>query len=119
MGPALNIGASFGLFLASLFGFVIALPVALFLAFWMSAVRSRWIVVLGALLGALIGFIGVYGWVGTLIYNTILPGADVAPTFFGSLLICSAAGLIGGILLDLIVGRMTSRSYRRREVAHE
>ena len=118
MGPALQVPID-GIFLGDFFGFLLALPVALFLAFWMSAVKSRWIVVLGAFVGALIGFVFILGWVGTLIYDTQLPGANAAATFFGSLLLCSVLGIAGGIILDLIVARRTRRDYRRQVVVHE
>ena len=118
MGPALIINPSDGFFIADIFGFIIALPMALFLAFWMSAVKRRMVVVAGAFLGALLGFLVILGWVDTLIYDTPLPNASPVSTFFGSVLICSAAGLAGGILADLIVARLTSRDYRRPSV-HE
>lgn|SRR5579859_42134 len=108
-----------GIFQGDFFGFILALPTALFLAFWMSAVKRRGIVVLGAFIGALIGFIVILGWVGTLIYDQPLPNANPAATFFGSLLICSVLGLAGGIILDLIVARRSSRDYRRRVLVHE
>jgi quinol-cytochrome oxidoreductase complex cytochrome b subunit len=108
-----------GIFQGDFLGFILALPVALFLAFWMSAVKRRAIVVLGAFIGALIGFIVILGWVGTLIYDQPLPNANPAATFFGSLLICSVLGLAGGIILDLIVARRSSRDYRRRVLVHE
>ena len=84
MGPALQVPID-GIFIGDIFGFILALPVALFLAFWMSAVKSRWIVVLGALIGAVIGFVFILGWVGTLIYDTPLPNASPPAVFFGSL----------------------------------
>ena len=112
--PAFMINPTDGIFLADLFGFLISLPVSLFLAFWISAVRSRGAVISGAFAGALLGFLIILGWVGTLIYNTPLPGADPAPTFFGSLLLCSALGLVCAMLADLALGRANSRDYRRR-----
>ena len=118
MGPALQVPID-GIFIGDIFGFILALPVALFLAFWMSAVKSRWIVVLGALIGAVIGFVFILGWVGTLIYSTPLPNASPPAVFFGSLLLCSVLGLAGGIILDLIVARRTRRDYRRQAVVHE
>lgn len=117
-GPALIINPGDGILIADFFGFLLSLPIALFLAFWMSAVKRRWIVVLGALIGAFIAFLIIFGWVGTLIYDTDLPNAQPAAVFFGSLLFCSAARLVGGILLDLIVARATRREYRRSAPAH-
>ena len=118
--PALMINPSSGVFIGDLFGFILSLPTALFLAFWMSAVRNRTAVVVGAFIGCLIGFLAILAWVGTLIFDTELPGANGATTFFGSLLICSICGLSAAILADLIVARRTSRDYRRaQQLAHE
>jgi len=119
-GPALQIIDPSGIFLADLFGLILSLPIALFLAFWMSAVKNRLVVVLGAFLGAFLAFLIILGWVGTLIYDTVLPGANPGGAFFGSLFLCSALGLSLGIIADLIVARMTSRDYRRSAAAaHE
>lgn len=113
MGPALIINPGDGYFIADIFGFIIALPMALFLVFWMSSVKRRGVVVAGAFLGALLGFLIILGWVDTLIFDTPLPNASAPATFFGSVLICSVLGLAGGILADLIVARLTRRDYRR------
>jgi len=119
-GPELNINLSSGITIGGYWGYVLALLVSPFLAFWMSAVKNHWLVVLGAFIGCLIGFLAILAWVGTLIFDTELPGASGAATFFGSVLICSAAGVVGGILMDLIVARRTSRYYRRsQQLAHE
>jgi drug/metabolite transporter (DMT)-like permease len=75
-------------------------------------------VVFGALIGALITWFAILCWAGTVIYNTPLPGADGASTFFGSLLACSAAGLSLAILTDLWVARRSSRDYSQQQ-AHE
>ena len=116
--PALQVPID-GTFIADFFGFLLALPVSLFLAFWMSAVRNRLTVVIGAFAGALLGFVVILGWVGTLIYSTPLPGANPGATFFGSLLMCSALGISGGIILDLIMARLNRRDYfRQAHAAH-
>lgn len=112
-GPALIIVDNQGVFLADLFGLILALPIALFLAFWMSAVKRRSVVVLGAFIGSFLGFLGILAWVGELIYDSVLPGANPGSVFFGSLLINSAAGLVFGIGADLIVAKATRRDYRR------
>jgi hypothetical protein len=112
-GPALIIVDNQGIFLADLFGLILALPMALFLAFWMSAVKRRSAVVVGAFIGSFLGFLIILGWVGELIYDTVLPGANPGSTFFGSLLLCSAAGLSFGVLADLLVARLTRKDYRR------
>lgn len=119
-GPELNINLSSGITIGDYWGYVLALLISPFLAFWMSAVKNHWLVVLGAFIGCLIGFFAILAWVGTLIFDTELPGATGAATFFGSVLICSATGVIGGILMDLVVARRTSRYYRRsQQLAHE
>ena len=113
MGPALIINPSDGFFIADIFGFIIALPMALFLAFWMSAVKRPMVVVIGAFAGCFLGFLIILGWVGTLIFDTTLPGASTGATFFGSVLFNSALGLVFAIFADLIVARLTARDYRR------
>jgi hypothetical protein len=100
------------IFMGDIFGFVLALPISLFMAFWLSAVKKRAAVVVGAFLGALIAFVGILVWADSL------PGANGGATFFGSLFFCSAAALVGGIITDLLVARITSRDYRR-SIAHE
>ena len=118
-GPTLIIVDNQGIFLADLFGLILALPIALFLAFWMSAVKRRAVVVLGAFIGSFIGFLVILAWVGELIFDTVLPGANPGSTFFGSLLINSAMGLVFGILADLLVARATRSDYRRPVTAPE
>ena len=118
-GPALQIVDNQGIFLADLFGFILSLPVALFLAFWISNVKRPMVVVIGAFIGSFFGFLVILGWVGTLIYDTVLPNASPGSTFFGSLLLCSATGIVFGIVSDLIVARLTARDYRRPAVASE
>jgi hypothetical protein len=119
MGPALMINPGSGVFIGDFFGFLLALPISLFLAFWLSAVKSRGVVVFGAFVGALLGFIIILGWVGTLIYDTELPGANGGAAFFGSLFFCSILGLSVGILTDLLVARQNSRDYRRPSSINE
>ncbi len=118
--PALIINPSSGIFIGDFFGFLLALPVTLFLAYWMSEVKNHAAVVIGAFVGAFIGFVAIYAWVGTLIYDTELPGANGAATFFGSLLLCSALGLSVAIISDLVVARRSRRDYRRpSQMVHE
>jgi hypothetical protein len=102
------------IFIGDIFGFVLALPISLFMAFWLSAVKKRAAVVVGAFLGALIAFVGILVWANSLPSANGNGGA----TFFGSLFFCSAAALVGGIITDLLVARITSRDYRR-SIAHE
>jgi hypothetical protein len=113
-GPALQIIDSQGIFLGDLFGFILALPLALFLVYWMSAVKRHMAVVTGAFIGSFLGFLIILGWVGTLIYDTVLPNATAGGTFFGSLLFCSALGLSFGVISDLVIARLTASDYRRQ-----
>lgn len=118
-GPALMIIDHQGIFEASLVGFILSLPIVLLLAYWMSAVKRPMVVVTGAFIGGFLGFLIILGWVGTLIYDTVLPGATSGATFFGSLLFCSALGLSVAVIADLVVARMTAKDYRRPSVVHE
>ena len=118
-GPALIIVDNQGVFVADLIGLILSLPIAMFLAFWMSAVRRRAVVVLGAFIGGFIGFLIILAWVGELIFDTVLPGANPGSVFFGSLFVCSICGLVGGILADLAVARLTRRDYRRPSAVSE
>ena len=118
-GPALQIIDHQGIFEANLLGFILSLPIVLFLAYWMSAVKRPMVVVIGGFIGSFLGFLIILAWVGTLIFDTVLPGATVGGTFFCSLLFCSALGLSFAVLSDLIVARMTAKDYRRPVVVHE
>ena len=116
--PTLNFDPGSAIFIGDTFGFILAVPITLFLAFWLSSVKNPMAVVFGALIGAFIGLFAILCWVGTVIFDTPLPGADGASTFFGSLLLCSATGLITAILTDLWVARRSSRDYSQQQ-AHE
>lgn len=117
--PALKIPID-GLFIADLCGFILALPISLFLAFWLSEVKNRMTVVMGAFAGSLLGFLAILGLVDTLIFDQPLPNATPPATFFGSVLLCSVLGLSAAIILDLIVAQRNRRDYRRPSaVAHE
>ncbi len=107
-----------GIFIGDIWGFILSLLIVPFLAFWISAVKNKMVVVLGGIVGSALGFIIILGWVGTLVYDTPLPGANGGSTFFGSLLLCSALGLSLAIILDLLVARANKEDYRRRSV-HE
>jgi ABC-type antimicrobial peptide transport system permease subunit len=69
--------------------------------------------VVGAFIGALLGFLIILGWAGTLIYDQPLPGANGASVFFGSLFFCTVLGISGGILTDLLIARRNRRDYLR------
>ncbi len=118
MTPALNVNIGDPIFIGNLFGLILALPISLFLAYWLSAVKNHLAVVFGALIGALLGFFIILGWAGTLIYDTPLPGANGGSVFFGSVLFCSICGLIGGILTDMFIARLHRNDYQRQAI-HE
>jgi hypothetical protein len=101
------------IFIGDFFGFLISIPISLFLAFWLSAVKKRAAVVVGAFVGALIGFLIILGWAGTLIYDKPLPGANGGSVFFGSLFFCTVLGISAGILTDLLIARKSRRDYLR------
>ncbi|HLZ61214.1 MAG TPA: PTS sucrose transporter subunit IIBC [Ktedonosporobacter sp.] len=104
-----------GILIGDIFGLILALPIALFLAYWLSSVKNHWAVVIGALVSAIIGFVVLYGWASSL----TAPGANGAAVFFGSVMFCSIMGLIGGILSDLLLARINNRDYRRTAHEHE
>jgi hypothetical protein len=114
VNPALQIIDNQGVFIGAIFGLILALPVALFLAFWMSAVKRKGAVIFGAFLGGIIGFVIILAWAGTLIFSTPLEGATGAAVFFSSVLLCSITALSGGILVDLLVARYSARDYRKQ-----
>jgi hypothetical protein len=111
--PAFNVNIGDPIFIGDFFGFLISIPVSLFLAFWLSAVKKRAAVVVGAFVGALLGFLIILGWAGTLIYDKPLPGANGGSVFFGSLFFCTVLGLSAGILTDLLIARKSRRDYLR------
>ena len=111
--PALNVNLGDPVFIGDFFGFLLSIPISLFLAFWLSAVKKRAAVVVGAFIGALLGFLIILGWAGTLIYDQPLPGANGASVFFGSLFFCTVLGISGGILTDLLIARKSRRDYLR------
>lgn len=116
-GPELQWIDPAGVFWGALFGLLLSLPVSLFLAFWMSAVRNRAAVVFGAFLGGIVSFLIVLGWAGTLVYDTVLPGASGGNVFFGTVLFAAAVELIFGIAFDLLIARANRRDYRRSAAA--
>ncbi len=118
MLPALKFSLGDPIFIVDFWGTVIALPIALFLVFWLSNVKNKVGVIGGALVGILIGFLGVLCIVGTLIHPQPLPNVDGVATFFSTVLLNSALGLAAGILADLIISRRNENDYRRN-VQHE
>ena len=119
-GPELMLIDPAGVFWGALFGLIISLPIALFLSFWMSAVRNRMAVVFGAFVGGILAFLIILGWAGTLIYSTPLPGATGGEVFFGSIFFAAAIELVFGMGFDLLLARTNRRDYRRATVAaHE
>lgn len=118
-GPELIIVDNQGIFWADLLGLILALPIAMFLAFWMSEVKRPAMVVLGAFIGGFLGFLIILAWVDELIFDTVLPGASPGNVFFGSLFFCSAMALVGAIVTDVAVARATRRDYRRPSAVSE
>ncbi len=111
--PALIINPGDPLFIGAVFGFILAVPIALFLAYWISDVKKKMAVVIGAFIGSFVGLIGVLSWVDTLVFSTPLPRADGVSTFFSTIFLCSVLGLVGAMLTDLFVARRTAHDYRR------
>ena len=107
-----------GIFIGDFWGTVLSVPIALFLAFWLSNVKNKIAVIGGALIGILLGFFGILCIVGTVFRPTPLPNVDGVTIFFSALLLNSALGLIFGIGTDLIIANRNERNYRR-EVQHE
>jgi len=119
-GPELMLIDPAGVFWGALFALLLSLPISLFLAFWMSAVRNRAAVVFGAFLGGILAFLIILGWAGTLIYDTPLPGASGGEVFFGSVLFIAIVELVFGMGFDLLIARANRRDYRRAAaMAHE
>jgi hypothetical protein len=106
-----------GVFIADIFGFILSLLFAPFLTFWLSAVKNRAAVVIGSIVGGVLGFFIIYAWAGPLFTGKDLTNVQPAAVFFGSLLFCTIMGVIGGMIVDLLVARASSRDYRRP--AHE
>jgi hypothetical protein len=113
MMPALSVNIGDPIFIGDFWGFVLAIPISLFLAFWLSSVKKRTAVVIGAFVGALLGFLIILGWAGTLIFDKPLPGANGTSVFFGSVLFCTVLGLSAAILTDLQVARKNRKDYLR------
>jgi hypothetical protein len=107
-----------GIFIADIFGFILALPIALFLSFWMSAARNKMAVILGSLVGAVIGFLVING-VAATIAKTAPSLVQPAAVFFGSLIFCATMAISAGAITDLLVGRTRSRDYNPTNLAHE
>ncbi|MBV9258020.1 MAG: PTS sucrose transporter subunit IIBC [Ktedonobacteraceae bacterium] len=109
-----------GIFIGDIFGFILALPISLFLAYWLSAVKNHFAVVIGAFVGALIGFLILLAWAGPLLRNTDLEGANGGSVFFGSLLLCSILAVVCAMTTDLLIARSRRRDYIRQAAeAHE
>jgi hypothetical protein len=112
--PALIINPGDPIFIGAFWGLVLALPISLFLAYWISAVKNHLAVVFGALVGDIIAFLIMLSWLDTLIFPTPPVSANGAATFFSSVLFCSTLGLVGGIVTDLLIARRTRRAYLRQ-----
>jgi Kef-type K+ transport system membrane component KefB len=113
----MTINPSDGVFIADIFGFLLSLLFAPFLTFWVSAVKKRSAVVIGGIIGEVLGFFIIYGWAGPLFTGKDLTNVQPAAVFFGSLLFCTALGVVCGMIVDLLVARSSEHDYRRP--AHE
>lgn len=111
--PSLVLNPGDPIFIGAVFGFLLSVPVALFLAYWISDVKKKIAVVSGAFVGSFVGLVAVLSWVDTLVFSTPLPKADGVSTFFSTILLCSVLGLVGGMLTDLVVARRMAHDYRR------
>jgi hypothetical protein len=107
-----------GILIADIFGLILALPVSLFLAFWMSAVRSKAAVICGALIGGIIGFFIIDGVTATIVKSNPASFSGAA-TFFGSLIFCTAMAIAGGMVTDLLLGRNPRQYSDGSDFAHE
>lgn len=103
-----------GIFIGDLFGFILALPISLFLAYWLSAVKNHVAVIVGAFVGTLLGFLILLAWAGPLITGTDLNGANGGSVFFGAILLCSIMGVVFAMTTDLIIARRNKRDYIRQ-----
>jgi len=115
---ALNFSLGDPIFIGDIFGMILALPISLFLAFWISNVKNKAAVIGGALAGVIIAFLIILCVFGTLIHPAPFPNVNGVSTFFGSVLFCAVLGLTAGIVTDLIVAARNSRDYRR-QIEHE
>lgn len=114
--PAFNVNLGDPIFIGDFWGFILAIPISLFLAFWLSAVKNHVAVIIGAFVGTLLGFLILLGWAGTLIFATPLKGVNGGAVFFGSVLFCSVLGLSAGILTDLLIAGKNRKDYRRSTI---
>jgi hypothetical protein len=110
--PALQVSFSDPIVIGDLWAFILSLPTALLISLWIGSgsIKHPAMGALGALLGAFLGFLIILGWIGTLIFSTPLPGANGVTTFFGSLLLCSALGVMGCIFTDRAMMRRDARA---------
>src|SRR5260221_11143537 len=91
--PAMQITLN-DIFIGGFSGFLLSLPISLFLAFWMSAMKNRGVVVLGASVGELLVFIIIPGWVDVVIFCASLPCANRVLTFVRLGFTVSVLGLV-------------------------
>jgi len=118
MLPALKVSIGDPIFIGAFWGMVLALPIAPFLAFWISNVKNKIAVIAGAFGGVVLGFLIMLCFVGTLIRPDPLPHVDGVATFFSSVLLDAALGLATGIVTDLLIARRSDKDYRR-QAQHE
>jgi hypothetical protein len=104
--PIIHFNTTDPIFVGDIWGFILALPTILFLAFWIGSdsIRHPAMSALGAFVGAVFGFLIL------LIGATPLPGASGGATFFSSFLLCSILGVLGGIFTDGFIMRRHTRN---------
>lgn len=107
------------IFIGAFWGLVLAILLSIGSIFWLTSVTvpNPAITVIGAVIGAVIGCLIILAWVDTLIFPTPLPNVNGGAVFFGSVLFCSATGVIGGIITNALITRR--RKGQRDEVAAE
>ena len=87
---------------------VLALIVSLGTVFLMTPRRNRWLSVLGALIGTVVGALAVLYFIAAT-----KPSLDAISQFLGSFFVCSMTALIGAVVLNFmsyIVGQQGGSS---------
>jgi hypothetical protein len=95
------------IFMSALLGFLLAVPIALFTAYWIGAVGIKSISgIVGAFVGSILGLLAI------LYLTSMIVGVNGATAFFSAFLFCWMAGLVGAICIDQIVMGKTRRIIR-------
>ncbi|EFH84047.1 hypothetical protein [Ktedonobacter racemifer] len=109
----LHINPLNGIFIGAFIGFLLSLPIGLSLAFWLSQIKLRALTVLGAFLGALIGFCIIYASIGTLLFDPPPIASNPGAAFFGTILFCPNVALAFAIVADVLIANRSTRASRR------